>query len=58
MLPPHIPVAVLVAQERHIPDYLLETILRKYNIEGAEFIDRDSAIAWLNRVREPAKKAV
>ncbi len=58
MLPSHIAVAVLVTRERHIPDYLLETILRKYSIEGAEFTDRDAAIAWLNRQREPAQKAV
>jgi hypothetical protein len=58
MLPPHVSVAVLVTRERHIPDYLLETLLRKYDIEGAEFVDRDAAIAWLNRQREPAQKAV
>ncbi len=58
LLPPHISVAVLVTRERHIPDYLLETILRKYNVEGAEFTDRDAAIAWLNRQREPAQRAV
>ncbi len=58
LLPPRISVAVLVTPDRHIPDYLLETILRKYDIEGAEFVDRDAAIAWLNRQREPAQKAV
>ncbi len=58
MLPPHISVAVLVSRERYIPDYLLETILRKYDIEGAEFDDRDAAVAWLNRQREPAQRAV
>ncbi len=58
MLPPHIAVAVLVTRERHIPDYLLETILRKYNIEGAEFTDHDAAVAWLNQQREPAQKVV
>jgi len=58
MLPSHVSVAVLVTRERHIPDYLLETVLRKYNIEGAEFVDRDAAIAWLNRQRVPAHKAV
>ena len=58
MLPPHVSVAVLVARERHIPDYLLETILRKYEIEGTEFVDRDAAITWLNQQREPTQKAV
>jgi hypothetical protein len=58
MLPPNVSVAVLVTRERHVPDYLLETILRKYDIEGAEFVDRDAAIAWLNRQRKPAQKAV
>ncbi len=58
MLPPRVSVAVLVTREHHIPDYLLETILHKYGIEGAEFVDRDAAIAWLNRQREPAQRAV
>lgn len=58
MLPPHVSIAVLVTRERHIPDYLLETVLHKYEIEGAEFVDRDAAIAWLNRQREPAQRAV
>ena len=58
MLPPHISVAVLVSRERYIPDYLLETILRKYEIEGAEFVDRNAAMAWLNRQRETARRAV
>lgn len=58
MLPPRVSVAVLVTRERHIPDYLLETILSRYQIEGAEFVDRDAAIAWLNRQREPAQRAV
>jgi hypothetical protein len=58
MLPHRVPVAVLVTRERHIPDYLLETILRKHEIEGAEFVDRDAAIAWLNQQPQPAQKAV
>jgi hypothetical protein len=58
LLPQHISVAVLVTRERHIPDYLLETILRRFEIEGAEFVDRDAAISWLNRQRTPAQKAV
>jgi hypothetical protein len=58
MLPPRVSVAVLVTRERYIPDYLLETLLHRYNIEGAEFIDRDAAMDWLNRQREPAQKAV
>lgn len=58
MLPPRIAIAVLVAREHHISDYLLETILRKYEVEGEEFVDRDAAIAWLNRQREPAQRAV
>lgn len=58
MLPPHVAVAVLVTRERHIPDYLLETVLQKYSVEGAEFTDRDAAIAWLNRQRQPAQKAI
>ncbi len=58
MLPPHIAVAVLVTRERHVPDYLLETVLHRHNIEGAEFTDRDAAIAWLNRQRQPAQRAV
>ena len=57
MLPPHVSVAVVVSRERYFPDYLLETILHKYNIEGAEFTDRDAAIAWVNRRLEPAQKA-
>jgi hypothetical protein len=58
MLPPRVAVAVLVTRERYIHDYLLETLLRRYNIEGAEFVDRDAAMDWLNRQREPAQKAV
>jgi hypothetical protein len=58
MLPAHISVAVLVTRDRYVPDYLLETLFRKYEIEGGEFVDRDAAIAWLNRQREPAQKAV
>lgn len=58
MLPPRVSIAVLVTKERHIPDYLLETILRKFEIEGAEFVDRDAAMAWLSRQREPAQRAV
>jgi hypothetical protein len=58
MLPPHVRVAVLVNRESHFPDYLLETILRKYGIEGAEFTHRDDAIAWLNDQRSPAQTAV
>jgi hypothetical protein len=58
MLPPRVAVAVLVTRECYVPDYLLETLLHRYNIEGAEFVDRDAAMDWLNRQREPAQKAV
>lgn len=58
VLPQNAAIALLVTREHHIPDYLLETVLRRYEIEGAEFVDRDAAIAWLHKQSVPAKKAV
>jgi hypothetical protein len=58
LLPPNIAVAVLVHEKQHVRDYLLETLLRKYGIDGAEFTDRAAALTWLNQIHVPDQKAV